>query len=117
MRIKHLINERGDLETLAGRLVVVFVSITSYNYEFLNPSSVFARCGGLRLYGAEIVLIMRTDRLCLRYSPCSDCFLANILLSKVCGRFTYSTGELSDHVVFGLLVHHLLYVATRGCRI
>ena len=33
MRIKHLNNERGDLETLARRLVVVFVSIRSYNYE------------------------------------------------------------------------------------
>ena len=27
------------------------------------------------------------------YSPCSDCCLGNILLSKVCGRFTYSTAD------------------------
>ena len=33
MRINHLNNEHGDLEILVRRLVVVFVSIRSYNYK------------------------------------------------------------------------------------
>ena len=32
-----------------------------------QPTTVTSRCGGLRMYRAEIVLIMRTDRLCLWY--------------------------------------------------
>ena len=32
-----------------------------------QPTTVTSRCGSLRMYRAEIVLIMRTDRLCLWY--------------------------------------------------
>ena len=48
------------------------------------------------------IIIMHTDRLCLRY--CS--LTTNILLSKVSGCLTYSTGMLSDHLVYWINLFH-----------
>ena len=66
-RIKHLNNEHGDLETLARRLVVVFVSIRSYNfyciiylYYILTYNKLYfvARGNVITMYTSYIVALM-----------------------------------------------------------
>ena len=106
MRIKHLNNERGDLETLARRLVVVFVSIRSYNYASVSCVVVWD-CTVLRLSWSCVQWPFVSLYLFTVFRS-----LANILSSKVCDRFTYSTR--SFRVILFWVCLFITYHATRG---